>query len=172
MLPPDIYYYVLNRENPDICRNIGMRTDHAFSRDFDNIIGYTKIYQGDSISFVDSLHYDQITSCDYSKQISSAWFGNFHIHPHFNHDGSRIVTSGIEGEFFLFDSTTGEHLASLIYVNNGEQWLAYTPDGHYDGTADPTIHLSMVNGLDAKPFDTKDGTMRVPGLWKTLMDGK
>ncbi len=172
MLEPDIYYYVLNRENPDICHNIGMRTDHAFSRDFDNIIGYTKIYQGESLSFVGSLHYDQITSCDYSTQISSAWFGNFHIHPHFNRNGSRIVTEGLSGEFFLFDSTSGEHLASLIYVKNGTQWLAYTPDGHYDGTADPTIYLSMVNGLDAKPFDTKDGTMRVPGLWKTLMESE
>ena len=144
----------------------------AISFQDDIAIGHTKIFRKPDFCVVDTLHYNDILSYNFRLPPAYIGHGGSPVHPHFNRDGSRIVTEGLSGEFFLFDSTSGEHLASLIYVKNGTQWLAYTPDGHYDGTADPTIYLSMVNGLDTKPFDTKGGTMRIPGLWKTLMEGK
>ncbi len=159
------YYCLFDRMNPERHCNLGSWDNFAFSRDFDKIVGYGNIYRGDSLTYLDSLQYNSYLSRDFGEE-------GYELHPHFTEDGSRIVTNGLLGEYFLFDSTTGEHLASLIYVKNGKQWLAYTPDGHYDGTADPTIYLSMVRDLEAKPFDTHDGKMRIPGLWKTLLEGE
>ncbi len=158
------------RESKLVCA-LYAEASTAISLQDDIAIGYTKIFRKPDFCVVDTLHYNDILSYDFRLPPAYIGHGGSPVHPRFNHDGSRIVTSGIEGEYFLFDSTTGEHLASLVYVKNGTQWLAYTPDGRYDGTADPTIYLSMINGLEAKAFDTRNSEARVPGLWKTLLDG-
>ena len=58
----------------------------------------------------------------------------------FNGDGTRFVTSGLDGRVVLWDGLTGERLAAVQPLGpEFETGIAFLPDGH-------TVHIATSNG--------------------------
>ncbi|HMG75749.1 MAG TPA: caspase family protein [Pyrinomonadaceae bacterium] len=51
----------------------------------------------------------------------------------FSPDGRLLASASDEGSTFLWDTNTGEHLLTLISLDDGE-WMVVTPEGLFDGT--------------------------------------
>src|SRR4030095_3025125 len=45
-----------------------------------------------------------------------------------------LASASDDGSTFLWDTATGEHLATLISLDDGGEWMVVTPQGLFDGT--------------------------------------
>jgi hypothetical protein len=45
-----------------------------------------------------------------------------------------LASAGEDGSTFLWDAKTGEHLLTLISLDDGGEWMVVTPQGLFDGT--------------------------------------
>ena len=52
----------------------------------------------------------------------------------FSPDGSRLVIANWRNDVSIYDSADGRLLATLHLVRGTSDWIAFTPDGHVDGT--------------------------------------
>lgn len=52
----------------------------------------------------------------------------------FSPDGRLLASAGDDGGTFLWDTATGEHLLTLVSLDDGGEWLVVTPEGLFDGT--------------------------------------
>jgi len=52
----------------------------------------------------------------------------------FNPDSSLLASTSEDGSTFLWDANTGEHLLTLISLDDGGEWMVVTPQGLFDGT--------------------------------------
>lgn len=52
----------------------------------------------------------------------------------FSPDGRLLASAGDDGSTFLWDTATGEHLLTLISLDDGGEWMVVTPEGLFDGT--------------------------------------
>jgi WD40 repeat protein len=64
----------------------------------------------------------------------------------FSPDGRRIA-AGSESEIKIWNAASGEILASLVSSNSGE-WVAITPEGFFEASANGADLLYLVNGLE------------------------
>jgi WD40 repeat protein len=77
----------------------------------------------------------------------------------FSADGRLIFAGGSYGTTNLWEVATGKHLVTLFAFPNGQpaattdDWLAYTPDGKYDGSAGAERFLAW---RTADEFHTAD----------------
>jgi len=51
----------------------------------------------------------------------------------FSPDAAARIASD-EGSTFLWDTNTGEHILTLISLDDGGEWMVVTPEGLFDGT--------------------------------------
>jgi hypothetical protein len=56
----------------------------------------------------------------------------------------------------------------MWFMKNEIKWLAYTPDGCWDGNTDPAVWLHFQTDRNVLALITGDGNRQVPGLWKEL----
>src|SRR5215213_7924979 len=52
----------------------------------------------------------------------------------FTPDGRLLASASEDGSTFLWDTKTGEHLLTLISLDDGSEWMVVTPQGLFDGT--------------------------------------
>jgi hypothetical protein len=52
----------------------------------------------------------------------------------FSPDSRLLASAGDDGATFLWDTNTGEHLLTLISLDDGGEWMVVTPQGLFDGT--------------------------------------
>lgn len=52
----------------------------------------------------------------------------------FSPDSRLLASASDDGGTFLWDTNTGEHLLTLISLDDGGEWMVVTPQGLFDGT--------------------------------------
>lgn len=52
----------------------------------------------------------------------------------FSPDSRLLASASDDGGTFLWDANTGEHLLTLISLDDGGEWMVVTPQGLFDGT--------------------------------------
>lgn len=52
----------------------------------------------------------------------------------FTPDSRLLASASDDGSTFLWDTKTGEHLLTLISLDDGGEWMVVTPQGLFDGT--------------------------------------
>ena len=52
----------------------------------------------------------------------------------FSPDARLLASASDDGGTFLWDTATGQHLLTLVSLDDGGEWLVVTPEGLFDGT--------------------------------------
>jgi WD40 repeat protein len=89
-------------------------------------------------------------------------------------DAKRIWTSSADGTVRLWDPATGKELCQLVMFKDGKEWLAVSPDGLFDGSADAWRFVTFREPGTAKLLDD-DATRRRfhrPDLLGQIIAGK
>ncbi len=98
----------------------------------------------------------------------------------FSPDGRFLVALGENNDKYVWDTSTGEKLATLVNLSGalnsrGSDWLVVTPDGLFDGS--PTAWKQILwqfggNTFDVTPAETFFNEFYYPGLLADVMAGK
>jgi WD40 repeat protein len=98
----------------------------------------------------------------------------------FSPDGRFLVALGENNDKYVWDTSTGEKLATLVNLSGalnsrGSDWLVVTPDGLFDGS--PTAWKQILwqfggNTFDVTPAETFFNEFYYPGLLAEVMAGK
>jgi WD40 repeat protein len=98
----------------------------------------------------------------------------------FSPDGRFLVALGVNNDKELWETSTGEKLATLVNLGSAinkreDDWLVVTPDGLFDGS--PTAWQQILwqfggNTFDVTPVETFFNEFYYPGLLAELMAGK
>ena len=97
----------------------------------------------------------------------------------FSPDGRLLVALGENNDKYIWDTATGEKLATLVNLgalsNRGGDWLVVTPDGLFDGS--PAAWKQILwqfggNTFDVTPAETFFNEFYYPGLLTEVMAGK
>jgi hypothetical protein len=84
-----------------------------------------------------------------------------------NPAGDRLRILYKDGAVSQFAMPGGTLQGTLFFPAPGE-WLAYTPDGCWDGNTDPAAWLHFQTDRNVLALIPGDGNRQVPGLWKEL----
>jgi WD40 repeat protein len=71
----------------------------------------------------------------------------------FSPDGSQIATGAQDGTMRLWEAEDGKLLATFVALPDGE-WIIYTPESNYMGSAQAEQYLLWRVGTDLLPADT------------------
>jgi len=98
----------------------------------------------------------------------------------FSPDGRFLVALGENNDKYIWDSSSGEKLATLVNLggalnSRGSDWLVVTPDGLFDGS--PSAWKQILwqfggNTFDVTPAETFFNEFYYPGLLAEVMAGK
>ncbi len=98
----------------------------------------------------------------------------------FSPDGRFLVALGENNDKYIWDSSSGEKLATLVnlsgaFSSRGSDWLVVTPDGLFDGS--PAAWKQILwqfggNTFDVTPAETFFNEFYYPGLLAEVMAGK
>jgi WD40 repeat protein len=69
----------------------------------------------------------------------------------FSPDGSHVLAGTTEGTMHLWQASTGEQLATLVGVRDGE-WVVFTSEGFFEASTDGARLISIVRDLDRHPW--------------------
>ena len=98
----------------------------------------------------------------------------------FSPDGRFLVALGVNNDKELWETSTGEKLATLVNlggaINKGaNDWLVVTPDGLFDGSSTAFRQILWQfggNTFDVTPAETFFNEFYYPGLLAEVMAGK
>ncbi|MGF1622353.1 MAG: WD40 repeat domain-containing protein [Rhodomicrobiaceae bacterium] len=88
----------------------------------------------------------------------------------FSGNGARLISGGEDGTIRIWKASTGELLASLIAVKDGE-WIAVTPEGFFQGSANGAKMLSVVRGLEVHSGERFQEVLHRPDLVREKLAG-
>jgi WD40 repeat protein len=88
----------------------------------------------------------------------------------FSTDGRQVITAGPDGAIRLWAVDTGEQLLTFVLGKNAE-WLAVTPAGFFDASADGAKLAHIVHGLKTHPLEPLREQLRRPDLIEELLKG-
>jgi WD40 repeat protein len=91
----------------------------------------------------------------------------------FSPDGTRLASASRDGSSRLWDATTGKMIALLTAMREGDEWLALTPEGLFDGSARGTETLVAWRiGNRVYPPDRFFTDYYTPGLLARIFAGE
>src|SRR6267142_2614895 len=93
----------------------------------------------------------------------------------FSPDSSLLASTSQDGSTFLWDANTGEHLLTLISLDDGGEWMVVTPQGLFDGT--PTAWNQILwrynnDTFNVAPIEWFFNEFYYPGLLGDVFAGK
>ncbi len=86
-------------------------------------------------------------------------------------DGRLIVTGGADGTIRIWNAETGQALLTIIASKTTGDWLAITPEGFFDSSANGAKLLSVVQGLDVYSVDQFYRSLYNPDLVREKLAG-
>jgi WD40 repeat protein len=91
----------------------------------------------------------------------------------FSPDGERILSGAVDGSVRISEIATGETLATLLGLSGGQDWLAVTPDGLFDGSVQgrQQVAFRVGDGLNVVPVDRFFQDFYRPGLLGEVLGG-
>jgi hypothetical protein len=93
----------------------------------------------------------------------------------FSPDGKLLASAGDDGSTFLWDANTGEHLLTLISLDDGGEWMVVTPQGLFDGTPQAWNQILWRYNHDTfnvAPVEWFFNEYYYPGLLSDVFSGK
>ncbi|HVQ39366.1 MAG TPA: caspase family protein, partial [Pyrinomonadaceae bacterium] len=93
----------------------------------------------------------------------------------FSPDGNLIASASDDGGTFLWDAKTGEHLLTLISLDDGGEWMVVTPQGLFDGTPvswNQILWRYNQDTFNVAPIEWFFTEFYHPGLLSDILAGK
>lgn len=93
----------------------------------------------------------------------------------FHPDGRLLASAGEDGSTFLWDTKTGEHLLTLISLDDGGEWMVVTPQGLFDGTPvswNQILWRYNQETFNVAPIEWFFNEFYYPGLLSDVFAGK
>ncbi len=93
----------------------------------------------------------------------------------FSPDGRLLASASDDGSTFLWDTKTGEHLLTLISLDDGGEWMVVTPQGLFDGTPvswNQILWRYNQETFNVAPIEWFFNEFYYPGLLADIFAGK
>ncbi|MDQ2976363.1 MAG: caspase family protein [Acidobacteriota bacterium] len=93
----------------------------------------------------------------------------------FSPDGRLLASASDDGATFLWDANTGEHLLTLISLDDGGEWMVVTPQGLFDGTPvswNQILWRYNQDTFNVAPIEWFFNEFYYPGLLADVIAGK
>ena len=93
----------------------------------------------------------------------------------FSPDSRLLASAGDDGSTFLWDANTGEHLLTLISLDDGGEWMVVTPQGLFDGTPaswNQILWRYNQDTFNVAPIEWFFNEFYYPGLLSDIFAGK
>jgi WD40 repeat protein/uncharacterized caspase-like protein len=93
----------------------------------------------------------------------------------FSPDARLLASAGDDGATFLWDTNTGEHLLTLISLDDGGEWMVVTPQGLFDGTPvswNQILWRYNQDTFNVAPIEWFFNEFYYPGLLGDIVAGK
>ena len=93
----------------------------------------------------------------------------------FSPDSRLLASAGDDGGTFLWDANTGEHLLTLISLDDGGEWMVVTPQGLFDGTPvswNQILWRYNQDTFNVAPIEWFFNEFYYPGLLSDIFAGK
>ena len=93
----------------------------------------------------------------------------------FSPDSSLLASTSQDGSTFLWDANTGEHLLTLISLDDGGEWMVVTPQGLFDGTPvswNQILWRYNQDTFNVAPIEWFFNEFYYPGLLADVFAGK
>jgi WD40 repeat protein len=90
---------------------------------------------------------------------------------HFTSDGAKLISQSVEGQLKVWDLNTFTEDYSRIQISRNE-WLATTPNGHFDGTKKAVNLVNYVSGMEVVPVSSLFDKYFSPALIKRINQGE
>ena len=93
----------------------------------------------------------------------------------FSPDSSLLASTSGDGSTFLWDANTGEHLLTLISLDDGGEWMVVTPQGLFDGTPaswNQILWRYNQDTFNVAPIEWFFNEFYYPGLLADIFAGK
>ncbi|MDQ6652611.1 MAG: hypothetical protein M3Y84_07685, partial [Acidobacteriota bacterium] len=93
----------------------------------------------------------------------------------FSPDSQLLASASDDGGTFLWDTKTGEHLLTLISLDDGGEWMVVTPQGLFDGTPlswNQILWRYNQDTFNVAPIEWFFNEFYYPGLLADILAGK
>lgn len=93
----------------------------------------------------------------------------------FTPDGRLLASAADDGSTFLWDLQSGEHLLTLISLDDGGEWMVVTPQGLFDGTPvswNQILWRYNQETFNVAPIEWFFNEFYYPGLLADIFAGK
>ena len=93
----------------------------------------------------------------------------------FSPDSRLLASTSEDGATFLWDTATGEHLLTLISLDDGGEWMVITPQGLFDGTPaswNQILWRYNQDTFNVAPIEWFFNEYYYPGLLSDIFAGK
>ncbi len=87
-------------------------------------------------------------------------------------DGKHFVSVGDDQSLRIWDKDSEREQLQLFGFVGGEDWVAVTPDGRFDGTMNGIKNLYFVRGTEVLPLEGLYEKFYTPGLIKRVLSGE
>ena len=90
-------------------------------------------------------------------------------------DGHLLASASEDGSTFLWDTKTGEHVLTLISLDDGGEWMVVTPQGLFDGTPvswNQILWRYNQETFNVAPIEWFFNEFYYPGLLADIFAGK
>ena len=130
------------------------------------VTGYPSAFKfapsGEVLAFVDSTNTIQLWKLPEFKLIGGLTGHNRRIKRlDFSGDGHLLLSTSDDGIITLWNIDNSQQVS---LISREDDWLMYTPDGYFDGSAHSGDMLAVVDGLTGYAIDQFAATMNRPDL--------